>query len=35
MAEALGITVSVIAVIDLSAKVASRCFKYYANIKNA
>ncbi|KAH8782169.1 hypothetical protein BGZ57DRAFT_886496 [Hyaloscypha finlandica] len=35
MAEALGITTSVIAVIDLSAKVASRCSEYYANIKNA
>lgn len=35
MAEVLGITASVIAVIDLSAKVASRCSEYYANVKNA
>jgi hypothetical protein len=35
IAEALGITASVITVIDLSAKVASRCSEYYANIKNA
>lgn len=35
MAEALGIAASVIAVIDLSAKVASRCSEYYANVKNA
>jgi polyhydroxyalkanoate synthesis regulator phasin len=34
MAEALGLTASVIAVIDLSAKVASRCSKYYADVKN-
>ncbi|KAM3066489.1 hypothetical protein ACMFMG_011987 [Clarireedia jacksonii] len=35
MAEALGIVASVIAVIDLSVKVASRCSEYYTNIKNA
>jgi hypothetical protein len=35
MAEALGTTASLIAVIDLSAKVASRCSEYYANVKNA
>jgi hypothetical protein len=35
MAEALGLAASVIAVIDLSAKVASRCSEYYANVKNA
>ncbi|PQE09262.1 Vegetative incompatibility HET-E-1 protein [Rutstroemia sp. NJR-2017a BBW] len=35
MAEALGIASSVIAVIDLSAKVASWCSEYYANVKNA
>jgi NACHT domain len=35
MAEALGLTASVITVIDLSAKVASRCSEYYANVKNA
>ena len=35
MAEALGLAASVIAVIDLSAKVVSRCSKYYANVKNA
>jgi hypothetical protein len=35
MAEALGITSSVIAVIDLSVKVASRCSEYYTNVKNA
>ncbi|KAJ8067013.1 hypothetical protein OCU04_004393 [Sclerotinia nivalis] len=35
MAEALGIVSSVIAVIDLSVKVASRCSEYYTNVKNA
>jgi hypothetical protein len=35
MAEALGLASSVIAVIDLSAKVASWCSEYYANVKNA
>ena len=35
MAEALGLAASVIAVVDLSAKVASRCSEYYANVKNA
>jgi hypothetical protein len=35
MAEALGLAASVIAVIDLSAKVALRCSEYYANVKNA
>jgi hypothetical protein len=35
MAEAIGLAASVIAVIDLSAKVASRCSEYYANVKNA
>ncbi|KAH8665806.1 hypothetical protein BGZ60DRAFT_529071 [Tricladium varicosporioides] len=35
MAEGLGIAASVIAVIDLSAKVASRCSEYYTNVKNA
>jgi hypothetical protein len=35
MAEALGLASSVIAVIDLSAKVASSCSEYYANVKNA
>ena len=35
MAEALGLATSVIAVIDLSAKVASWCSEYYANVKNA
>jgi hypothetical protein len=35
MAEALGLAASVIAVIDLSAKIASRCCEYYANVKNA
>ena len=35
MAEALGLAASLIAVIDLSAKVASQCSKYYANVKNA
>jgi hypothetical protein len=34
MAEALGLAASVIAVIDLLAKVASRCSEYYANVKN-
>jgi hypothetical protein len=35
MAEGLGLAASVIAVIDLSAKVASRCTEYYAKVKNA
>lgn len=35
MAEALGLAASVIAVIELSAKVASRYSEYYANVKNA
>lgn len=35
MAEALGLAAGVIAVIDLSAKVASRCSEYYGNVKNA
>ncbi|KAJ8065097.1 hypothetical protein OCU04_005810 [Sclerotinia nivalis] len=35
MAKALGIASSVIAVIDLSVKVASRCSEYYTNVKNA
>ncbi|KAM0310598.1 hypothetical protein ACHAO8_007964 [Botrytis cinerea] len=35
MAEALGLVSSVIAVIDLSVKVASRCSEYYTNVKNA
>ena len=35
MAEALGLASSVIAVIDLSTKVASWCSEYYANVKNA
>ena len=35
MAEALGLAASVITVIDLSAKIASRCSEYYANVKNA
>ena len=35
MAEALGFAASVIAVINLSAKVASQCSDYYANVKNA
>ncbi|OBT55950.1 hypothetical protein VE04_03623 [Pseudogymnoascus sp. 24MN13] len=35
MAEALALVSSVITVIDLSAKVASRCSEYYANVKNA
>ena len=35
MAEALGLAASVIAVIDLSAKVAAQCSEYYANVKNA
>jgi hypothetical protein len=35
MAEALGLAVSVIAVIDLSTKVTSRCSEYYANVRNA
>jgi hypothetical protein len=34
MAE-IGLVASVIAVIDLSAKVASWCSEYYANVKNA
>jgi hypothetical protein len=35
MAEALGLAASVIAVIDLSTKVALWCSEYYANVKNA
>lgn len=35
MAEAVGIAASVNTVIDLSAKFASRCSEYYANVKNA
>jgi hypothetical protein len=35
MAEALGLAASVIAIIELSAKVASLCFEYYNNVKNA
>ncbi|KAF7505050.1 hypothetical protein GJ744_001269 [Endocarpon pusillum] len=35
MAEAFGLAASVITVIDLSAKVASRCSEYCANVKNA
>jgi hypothetical protein len=35
MAEALGLAASVIAVVELSAKVASLCFEYYTNVKNA
>lgn len=35
MAEALGLAASVIAVVELSAKVASLCFEYHANVKNA
>ncbi|EMR90185.1 putative vegetative incompatibility protein het-e-1 protein [Botrytis cinerea BcDW1] len=35
MAEALGLVSNVIAVIDLSVKVASRCSEYYTNVKNA
>ncbi|PQE14247.1 vegetative incompatibility HET-E-1 protein [Rutstroemia sp. NJR-2017a BVV2] len=35
MAEALGLASSVIAVIDLSAKIVSWCSTYYANVKNA
>lgn len=35
MAEALGLGASVIAVIDLSVKVAARCSEYYTNVKNA
>lgn len=35
MAEALGLAASIIAVIDLSAKVTSWCSEYYANVKNA
>jgi hypothetical protein len=35
MAEALGLAANVIAVIDLSAKVASWRSEYYANVKNA
>jgi chromosome segregation ATPase len=34
MAE-IGLAASIIAVIDLSAKVVSRCSEYYANVKNA
>ncbi|KFY78543.1 hypothetical protein V499_02323 [Pseudogymnoascus sp. VKM F-103] len=32
---AIGLTASIIAVIDLSAKVASQCSEYYAKVKNA
>jgi len=35
MADAIGLAASVIAIIDLSAKVASWCSKYYASVKNA
>lgn len=35
MAEALGLAASVVTVIDLSAKIASRCSEYYTNVKNA
>ena len=35
MAEALGLVANVIAVVELSAKVASLCFEYYTNVKNA
>ena len=35
MAEALGLVANVIAVVELSAKVASVCFEYYTNAKNA
>jgi hypothetical protein len=35
MAEALGLASSVIALIDLSTKVATWCSEYYANVKNA
>jgi hypothetical protein len=35
MAEALGLATSVIAVIELSTTVASLCFEYYTNVKNA
>ncbi|OBT40523.1 hypothetical protein VE00_09007 [Pseudogymnoascus sp. WSF 3629] len=35
MAEVLALASSVITVIDLSAKVASWCSEYYANVKNA
>jgi hypothetical protein len=35
MAEALGLATNVIAVIDLSARVASRCSEYYAKVKDA
>ncbi len=35
MAEVVGLAASVIAVIDLSAKVTSRCSEYHANVKNA
>ena len=35
MAEALGLAASVIAIIDLSAKIASQCCEYYANVENA
>ncbi|TAQ83564.1 hypothetical protein B7494_g8112 [Chlorociboria aeruginascens] len=35
MAEALGLAASVIAVLELSAKVALRCSEYYTNVKNA
>ena len=33
--EAVGSAASIIAVIDLSAKVASLCFRYYSAVKNA
>ncbi|KFY28387.1 hypothetical protein V491_00489 [Pseudogymnoascus sp. VKM F-3775] len=35
MAEGLGLAASIIAVIELSAKVASLCLEYYTNVKNA
>jgi hypothetical protein len=35
MAEALGLVANVISVVELSAKVASLCFEYYTNVKNA
>lgn len=35
MAEVVALALSVITVIDLSAKVASQCSKYYDNVKNA
>ncbi len=35
MAEPLGLVASVIAVVELSAKVASLCFEYYTNVKKA